>query len=75
MLNENPVTVEAVMAARLPQNWEYVSHRRVLQRASSGRFLQRSPTTFLWSSPRTGTQERVKIGSRGLHVATSVVGK
>ena len=29
------------MTARLPQNWQYISHRRVPQRA--GKFLQRSP--------------------------------
>ena len=32
--------VQAVVTARLPQNWQYVSHKRVPQRA--GEFLQRS---------------------------------
>ena len=48
------LSAQTVLTARLPQYWEYVSHRRVLQRANSERLLQRSPSTFLWSSPRTG---------------------
>ena len=35
--------VQEVMTARLPQNWEYASHRRIPRRANAGKFLQRSP--------------------------------
>ena len=32
--------VEAVMSARLPQDWNYVSHRRVSVRSQSGELLE-----------------------------------